>query len=396
MSQRSKEIWRRATIEETRASLRLEMSRVLAASDADGLLNYILKQIQSLQDTSEKGHLLPCFLLILEALHHQHVYGGLGKKQIQDLSSLAESILRVAAVRPRHTPTSFLHTELHGALSRLHSCQGEHWQALWELEIGNYAADLPRAVEAQQQLAMGLNALRLGQSEASGLFLQRALAAAEEPALRDEIQLQILRSKRLACQFDEAQQSASTLLQAIDASPTANAALWEKICIEASQSQDLGPMVNLTKKGQPLHQASYRIEFFLWAGCHPKTVWLQKSVKVSSSGTLKKLQQEGSMALYQIAQSLEIAYDSQIPFPRRLEEVKKVFSRIKLLNQVEHELLVWLFLARWLYRCHHYSMAKLCFGEYASLCNKLSEGRSRDVLGLAADLLEIDWLEKAA
>ncbi len=388
MSQRSKDVWRRANIEETKILLRQELVQVLTASDEDQLLVYILKRIQILQENTDATQLLSCFILIIESLRHQDIFGGLSKKQVQDLSTLARSILKVAGVRPRHSPSSFLYTELHAALSALSASQGEPWLALWELEIGNYAADLPAELEARQQLDMGLNTLRMGQGETAKIFFQKALSLAENAALREEIQFQLVRLQRLQGADGINENLQSPMLQA--------ALLWEKTCLEVRKTQDLSSMVALTKKGQPLHEKNYQLELFLYAGCHPKTLWSQKVMKVSSSSSLKKLYQGGNAVLFSIAQSLEMAYDSQLPFPRRLEDIKKIFPKIKLLAKVEHELLIWLYLARWLYRCHHYKLAKVCFFEYESLCKKLSGGESRDLIGLAADMLEIDWVEKAA
>ncbi len=390
-----RESWRRPAIDEMKRNVKAELDQVLAASNESSRLNYILEQIQGLEEATESAALLRRFILVMSALVHHERYGGLGKKQIQDLGTLGQAILRVVGVKTGHNPTSFLHAEMHAIMSDIHYSNGEFLPSLWERQLGAHASVMTPEHLSRQNYGMGLSALRLGNVTSAVLFFEKALTEGEDQGHHDRIRMHLLKAKRLSGDLEQARAMAVRCAAEIENEACLNELKWEKALIDLRESQDLGELFSLSKRGQPLHTSSYLLELFLWTTGHAKTKWGEKIAKVSTLGSQRSLDFHRYTHLFAVAQNLEQAYDAEIPFAKRLLDIKKILPRIQLLRQVDQELLSWLSLARWLYRSHHYPMASMIFHEYQGLCLKLSGGQSRDVLSMAQDLEGVDWAAKA-
>ncbi len=393
---KTRESWRRPAIDEMKRTVKAELDQVLAASNEAARLNYILEQIQLLEEASEGSSHLRRFVLVMSALVHHERYGGLSKKQIQDLGALGQAILRVVGVKTGHTPTSFLYAEMHAIMSDIHYSNGEFLSSLWERQLGAHAAVMTAEHLSRQNYGMGLSALRLGNITSAVQCFEKALAEGEDQGHHDRIRMHLLKAKRLSGDREEAYAMITRCAAEMEDQACLNELKWEKALLDLASSQDLGELFALSKRGQPLHASSYLLELFLWTSAHAKTKWSEKIAKVSTLGSQRSLDFHRYTHLYAVAQNIEQAYDVEIPFAKRLLDIKKILPRIQLLRQVDQELLAWLSLARWLYRSHHYPMASMIFHEYQALCLKLSRGASRDVLGIAQDLAEVDWLSKSA
>ncbi|MDQ3235537.1 MAG: hypothetical protein M3Q07_27315, partial [Pseudobdellovibrionaceae bacterium] len=118
-----------------------------------------------------------------------------------------------------------------------------------------------------------------------------------------------------------------------------------------------------------------------------KTSWSKRLEKLSK--LTHGLDVQRNSGFHALAQSLEQAYDTDIPFAKRLSDIKRVITKIEVLRNIDQRLLVWLALARWLHRSNHRQIAAIVLYEYMSLSQKLSFGKHLDVLRLAEDLVHV-------
>lgn len=72
-------------------------------------------------------------------------------------------------------------------------------------------------------------------------------------------------------------------------------------------------------------------------------------------------------------------------------QIRTLINSVPEVISVDIELLIWLAATRCLARLHASELAVLCLAKYEALSRILSNGNSRDGLGIAADLYEFDW-----
>jgi hypothetical protein len=387
MAGRSREGWKKALIDETKKEIKIELDQVLRESGEAERLNYILEQIQLLDLAKDSVSMLRRFILIMSALVHHERFGGLGKKQIHDLANLGEAILRVAGVKPGHSPISFLFSEMHSVMSDIHLGNGEFLPSLWERLLSAHMSAMPAEHMARQNLGIGINALRLGNTSLAIEFFQKGLRETEEPKTLDRLRLYLIKSTRLSGAIAEANQLVQQYAPLLTDPACVHELHWEKTCIEASQTLDLSGLFQLTKEGSSHYTNTYPLELFFWAYAHPKTTWSRKVDKLSK--LIHGLDVQRNSGFHALAQCLEQAYDTDIPFAKRLSDIKRVITKIEVLRNIDQRLLVWLALARWLHRSNHRQIAAIVLYEYMSLSQKLSFGRHLDVLGMAEDLVRV-------
>lgn len=366
-------------IDDTKKEIKIELDQVLRESGETERLNYILEQIQILDVAKDSISMLRRFILIMSALVHHERVGGLGKKQINDLSILGEAILRVAGVKPGHSPISFLFSEMHSVMSDIHLGNGEFLPSLWERLLSAHLSAMPAEHMARQNLGIGINALRLGNTALANDFFERGLRETEETKTLDRLRLYLIKSNRLSGDLVKAGQLVQQYGEQFTDAACIHELHWEKTCLEASQTLDLAGLFQLSKEGGSHFTNTYPLEFFFWAYAHPKTSWAKGLGKLVA----------GNSGFHALAQSLEQAYDTEIPFAKRLSDIKRVITKIEVLRNIDQRLLVWLALARWLHRSNHRQIAAIVLYEYMSLCQKLSFGKKLDVLGLAEDLVKV-------
>jgi hypothetical protein len=246
---------------------------------------------------------------------------------------------------------------------------------------------MPAEHMARQNLGIGINALRLGNTSLAIDFFQKGLRETEEPKTLDRLRLYLIKSTRLSGAIPEANQLVQQYAVQLTDPACVHELHWEKTCIEASQTLDLSGLFQLTKEGSSHYTNTYPLELFFWAYAHPKTTWSRKVDKLSK--LIHGLDVQRNSGFHALAQCLEQAYDTDIPFAKRLSDIKRVITKIEVLRNIDQRLLVWLALARWLHRSNHRQIAAIVLYEYMSLSQKLSFGKHLDVLGMAEDLVRV-------
>ena len=389
-----RDTWRRALFDQRKADIKAELDRIGNAKGSDARLQTILDRLQELDAESSAEAYRDRFILCISALYHHQRSGGLSKKQIAEISELAAAILTVAGVKPGTSQMSYLHAELHFAISDLHLQNREFLSALWEQQLGTQLANLPEEMKARRQLGMAVHSLRLGHASLALRFISLALDNSQEAMFRNKIQIHHLRALRLMGRHEETIRMAELYKNKCNEELYKLEFEWEASCARASLTCDLTPMLKMVKKGGSHHSTSYLLECFLWLRVHPKTEMLRRLPKLATLAQYKGIQFRHYQDLYAIALQLEAAYDTSIQFSQRLSGLKKILELVPQLQQIDKEMLAWLAIARWLYRSRYSDIAGIIFYEYTSQSRKLSEPGNSDVLGMAADLTAVDWAEK--
>jgi hypothetical protein len=389
-----KDIWRKASIDQVKRACKLELDAVQQEQGATKKLEYILASIEHLAKSDEDDAMLKRFVLIISALLHHLNFGGLRNKQINELSDLAEAILKVAGIKPIKSQVSFLYGELHYVLGEIHLSNGEFMQGIWEHQLGSHLSTMTEQLNYTRQLAMGIYALRLGNSQLGQHFLNRAEQQEESLIIRDKARVHLVRSRRLSGDINGSIELCKQYIsQACDHSFRIEFE-WEQICAGISKGDNPSSLISLCKRGRPHYQTSYLLECFLWLRSLPQTTYFGRIPKLTSLAQYKEIRFRDYPVLHGICQQIENAYDTSIPFSTRLTTMKKILAKIPSIRNIDKELLVWVSLSRWLYRNRYMDIAAITFQEYISLSQRLSSGRSQDVLGIAKDLCDIDWTTK--
>ena len=384
-------IWNRPSIDECKKAVKEELDHILQSEGKAERLRFILENIYQDEDLSDSGALQRRFVLIISALVHHVRYEGLSKKQIPDLTQLAQTILRVSGVKMGRSALSYLYTELHSITSDIHFSQGEFLWSLWERLMAAQASVIPEEHALHQNLGLGICALRLGNTDLAIHFFRSVLAGASNPLMLDRTRTHLIKAYRLKGNFDQTMELIQQLKPHMLDAECLRELSWETACLNFRKSFDLTELSAMTSRGNSHFTSSYFLEMYLWAACHPQMHWLKELPSLASMIKRKRLDFSGYPFLQSMVQIIEQAYDKDVPLYVKMSEIKKSLPRIGLMPNVEHELLVWLALCRWLYRCRYYPMAGLFFSEYQNLSRKLSDGQTKDVLGLTADLNEINW-----
>ncbi|MCX6128221.1 MAG: hypothetical protein NTX25_04050, partial [Proteobacteria bacterium] len=276
MARKNRDIWNKNSIELTKGEITTELDLILRKTGELECLHYILEKIKILEDSNDPSSLQRRFLYILSGLHHNKLFGGLGKKQIADLASLAQTILFVSEIKPSHSTVSFLYSELHNTISDIYYSKGEYLPSVWERMLGTHIASLPVEQLAQQSLNMGINVLRLGNSALALEYFTRGINQSPDSNILDQLRLHIVKTTRLSGKLAEAENLLQELTPLITNSLYKLEFDWEKSCLNASLNGDLVGLFFLTKKTSPLYTSSKMLELFFWSYAHAKTQWSQR------------------------------------------------------------------------------------------------------------------------
>jgi hypothetical protein len=154
---------------------------------------------------------------------------------------------------------------------------------------------------------------------------------------------------------------------------------WEKALHDFTETQDLVPLLILTKKGHPCYQTSYLVELSLLAMSTSSRQWLDRVPKLENLRRRKDLEVPRQDLCLGLAKTLQEAYDVERPLNQRLQRVGESLNAAQGLFNVEKELLYWAASARWLLRCRSEDLAALAQAEYESRCLLASDGKTRDI-----------------
>lgn len=363
-----------------------ELLREQAGTDPRLRLKLAQDGIRALATDDTPVGRLRRYVYIVYALVHHERQGGLHEREIDQLVSLAHSLLKAQAVVPKKSRLARLYGDLHLIRSQIYRNEGEPWEAAWEQQLALYlSGSKPSGGQSFQQMVTANRLLRLGHASAAIEQLDAALA--RNLSTRDRGRALILRAQAML--LSGRREDADTALQALaretELGPTLQTEVaWQRLVLDVARTGDPATMLRATRKGEPCHQAGYIIEACLWALAVPSKGFVDALPSLAYLRRNAALNPLAQGAWLDCAETLQQAYDTGIPLAVRLDDVAVTLKRRGELLTVDKELLLWAATWRWLRRSHVTEMARLIQCEYDALSLRLSDGRSADVLGLRA------------
>ncbi|WP_234996079.1 hypothetical protein [Pseudobacteriovorax antillogorgiicola] len=385
MSERHLEqvMWTEKLVEQFKEDIKAELDHVENQEGQEGRDRVIQARIAQLEQGTDSESLLQLYIYLVSSLVLHVRTKNLTPQRVKKTITLANSILLAQGIKENTSRLSFLHGELHSIWSQIEWQGGHHWQAAWHQFLGyQVTRGANHREQGFQQLTMANRALRLGHVDSAleGYYKAQDLLSGD---WLDKCQVNIIRSLRLADRRDESRSIIESTLAKTEISPSLHSEIiWEKLVHDLLDNGDLNPMLKSVKKKQPHHSTSHIIEVCLWAMIHPSKNWLQRIPSLENLKRKPDLKPARGDIFYEAAKTIFECYDSDIPLNRRLTSLGEKLALQNTQLNVDKELLVWAASTRWLIRSRNQILTKITLKEYQSLCQKLSSGKSIDLLGL--------------
>ena len=388
----SKVKWQIRTVMAESAAIDSQLAEVEAATGRSGRRDAIQKNLHLLSDRLDVGSQIRRFFYVLQLLFYQFRHGDLSPKEVAETISHARDILRLGNIDPLSSRLSFLHAELNLIISQINQQDGRSWAAvrIQQTAVSNARNSQPETF-AKHNLALGNRMLRLGHMALAKKYFQAALDIDPENKHKGIARISVIRAERLSGNFIQARELIDKFKTEYSAnSKLANRLIWEDACLDISTLGSFEKLHKCIKRGGTHYDARYILEAGLWA---KGVVTVEDMARVMKVRSLARgdLDMGDDGRLFKIAQSLEEAYDSETPREVRFERLTKRLESCSQLPSLNQELLVWLAASRCLVRQKAFDLAALCLSEYCGLSLKISGGVSKDVLGLAVDLINKTW-----
>jgi hypothetical protein len=372
--------WTEAQINASKQRIKEELDQRQNQGGPEARQQLILDRLKQFEASEKPEDLLDLFVYLVSALVHHSRYPFLTASRYEKILDHARTILQSQGIREGRSRVSFLHGELHFIQSQIERQDGRHWTAAWHQFMGYHATrGEPPGGEGFQQLALGNRAMRLGHTRLARGYLEKAEGLLQG-ALLERCHLSLLICLRLLGERDAAMSRLIELKKDPKLSEEARRELdWEQALHAFTETQDLVPLLILTKKGHPCYRTSYLVELTLLAMSTSSRQWLDRVPKLENLRRRKDLEVPRHDLFLGLAKTLQEAYDVERPLNQRLQRVGESLSAAQGLFNVEKELLYWAASARWLLRCRSDDLTALAQAEYESRCLLASDGKTRDI-----------------
>ncbi len=368
--------------------MRAELVRAFEAKGSAGFLSFVKDEIFRLSQPSEGEAEKRLFFVLLNALSFASRYGQLSRDEVDQINALAVGILQKNNVNPETSKLSYLYSELYMLRSQIAFREGSVWTSVWRQQLSMRLAlpsDLPSL--AYHYLTMGNRCLRLGHSQAALVYYQKSLEHESTREHQDVALIGKVRALRYLMRQEESRALIQEALASKDMSPDLALDLqWEQDCMDLAHNQDFTRLERETRKGGSYDRPSFRLEAACWAYALSEVTWQKKLPKIKSIFRNEAGESKRDPSFFKISLGLEQAYDTEVPFFLRLSQIESLIEQIASVLKGDKQLLCWLVLTRWLLRNKNPSLAHLTMTEYQTLSLRLSDGRTRDVLGIASDI----------
>ncbi|WP_141733142.1 hypothetical protein [Oligoflexus tunisiensis] len=377
---KSGDYWTEAEINASKQRIKDELDQRQNLAGPEARQQLILDRLKEYEGSEKSAELLDLFVYLVSALVHHSRFPFLTQSRYERLLEHARTILQSQGIREGRSRVSFLHGELHFIQSQIERQEGRHWTAAWHQFMGYHATrGEPPGGEGFQQLSLGNRAMRLGHTRLARGYLEKAESLVTG-SLLERCRLSLLICLRLLGEKDLATERLDQLTKATDLSEETRRELsWEKALHDFVATQDLVPLLMLTRKGQSCYHTSYLVELSVLAMATSSRQWLERIPKLENLRRRKDLEVPRQDLFLNLARTLQEAYDTERPMSQRLHKVGESLSAAQGLFNVEKELLYWAAAARWLLRSRSDDLAALAQAEYESRSLLTSDGRTRDI-----------------
>ncbi len=385
--------WTVSDIDAVKKETRSELEQYATAHGQRAKLKYIFQRVNELSESTDSDSLLRTFVYVISALIHHLRQGGLQEREIERLAHIGRNCLRLQGVVPGRSKTSFLHGELHMALSQVFAHEGNLWRASWDQLVAKLATrDEPVGGIVFHELSLGRRNLRLGYGDAT----LRNFSTAVQHAIGEEQQIlckiSLAKALRLTGRRDDAASIVADLLRCEALTDEQRVELeWEVAWGRLAEQKQLRELVQMVgPKGR--HQSgAYVSEAKLASFAVQEREFEARFARVSTYKSRGVMTPSGLGVFFHCLVAIEDCYDKGIPSTNRLDTVANLLEQSSSIVSIEKELLFLAATARWLARSNFREFSIQVLSRYRSLSWSLSSGRNADVLGIVEDLMERDW-----
>ncbi len=383
-------VWNKRNVERELSRINQRMDAA-EGGNARTKLSVLLRRAQELEsDLSPKAQLERLIAIFSCLVHHLH-RGGLNRTQVHTLAKVAKAILLTQGIEPTVSHLSYLYGYLHLVLSHIYRKQGELWKSSWEHHLSQYFSQARSAgSKGFQHLLQGFRALRLGYAELAHNEQKKAELNGLSEKEMARSKLERIKAFRLSGDLERAETLDHEYSFSVPKSMQSPEFSWEKLCRQAQRTGNLLPLVQSIQSGKHHHDPCYVVETFLWQRAVKTREWLIRFPRIKDLATSDTFRLGDYGFGFRAAKVLENCYDREIALASRFEKLGFILTNTGRLNGIETELLVWAAAARWLFRIKNAPMGDLVLAKYCGLSLELSSGRTKDVLGVASDLLSAE------
>ncbi len=388
--------WNTKDIDAIRILVDSEIATLRARQSENQCRESLKQEIYRLAQFDDTSSLQRLLLTIFHVLDFHGKSGGLSEGEVSRLLELAQGILQKSKITPFKSKLAYLYGDLHRLKSQIYLREGKVWASTWQQQMALQVsgAKLSQAT-ASQLLTLAARCMRMGQCALACEYYAQAEQSLvqSDPSAFEMARLGQLRCLRLKGALPEFDDLMDKTLSLVPLSPSlVNELHWEKCRRDIFVHQDLNKMMELTRKGKSHYQAPFLLEAFFWTRAIGSNRWHQEFSSITAVFRRTQLDARKDAKSFRLAMSLEHCSDTEIPFLLRLGHIEKVIVDIEGLESIDQQLLCWLAICRWLNRSKSFHLARLVLAEYTALSLRISDGRSRDSLGIADDLIQKSWL----
>jgi hypothetical protein len=159
----------------------------------------------------------------------------------------------------------------------------------------------------------------------------------------------------------------------------------------ALQADDPTLLAAAVRRGKDHYQTTYIIEAAMWCLAHPSREALARAPSMAALRHNKPMRARTHGAWFDVAVTIQDAYDFAIPLQIRQRYVARALERRSELLTIDKELLFLAAATRWLARAKASDLALLVLAEYEQLSLRVTSQANRDVLNLVSDVQQRGW-----
>jgi len=378
--------WKGPEFERVRSEIKTKLESIERDQGIRAVFSFGISELARLESTEETIGQIQRYLYINYLLIYHSRYEGLPAKVFKQLPDLATAILLSEGIKRETSRLGYLHGDIHLILSQIERTKGRQDEALWNQQLSCFfSARGPADREAFQSLSLGIQYLRSGYATLALAEFSQVKLDCLQPARRARLCLETHKALRLSGQFEKAESLPLADEVKCD-SEFLEEWTFEKIWLGIQQGEPISTLIQSVRALRSFENPTFILETFLLT----RAVRSRKDLKLFPTFiSLKRVRSEvlkQEKALYTAASAIENAYNSDIPYLQRLDQIRSILTGSNVFRSVDNELLFRAAALRWLSRHSAPLFLPLVRKQYESLCLRLTDGKQKDVLGIVADI----------
>ena len=388
--------WEKKDIDAAKATIRTQIIEYEQKHGQKKTVDFLKSEINRYSELSDVYSQQSLLLMIINALAFNERNGGFKEQETKTLVQIAYGVLQANGISTMTSKFAYLYGDIHRIRSNARYRSGDFWRSSWDLQIavevsGN--SEAPGSVKHLFDLiAMGTRSMRLGHCLAAIEYFKSADSLGCVEDFFDIARSQRIKCLRLQNHFEEARELIEQTKG--DSRTTQKLHLlvdWELKCHAASLKGDLSELVKSTRRAESHYAGPFILEAYLWMLASAGDRWQDQLPKISSLPRRQGLTLDKSDLSFQVISVIEDSQDASIPILSRLSQIESILDDLHRLDSIDIQLLCFVVICRWLADQSCFHLANLLLNEYMGASLKISNGRTRDALRIAEDLLSSKW-----